>query len=130
MRKHIGHVVHHGLTTLNDSKVFVGILMIVMNIGAKYVQVKLSDTQESYIRNYVAREIIVFCACWLGTRDIYMSIILTASFFILTEHIFNEKSPLCIVPQCYRYPSVSQTVTKEQLKDAVETVKKAAEQLK
>lgn len=130
MSGHPGHFVHGLFSQLNDSKFFVGLLMIIMNIGSKYITVKLSDTQEAYLRNNVAREIIIFCACWLGTRDIYISIIITASFFILTEHMFNEKSPLCIVPRSYRKKSESQEITKAQLDEAVETVKRAVNQLK
>ena len=129
-KAHAGHMVHEGFARLNDSKIFIGLLMIVMNIGSKYITVKLSDTQESYLKNNVAREVIIFCACWLGTRDIYISIILTASFFILTEHLFNENSPMCVVPQRYiKKPESTKVVSQEQLNEALETVKRAVNQL-
>jgi len=130
MPKHVGHRVHEGFSILNDSKLFVGILMIVMNIGSKYITVKLSDNQEAFLRNNIAREVIIFCACWMGTRDIYISIIVTASFFILTEHMFNEDSPICVLPKRFRVKvSEDQRVTKGQLKEAVETVKRAVAQM-
>jgi hypothetical protein len=129
MKDHVRGV-HQTFIRLNESKFFVGILMIVMNIGSKYITVKMSNSQESYMRNNVAREVIIFCACWLGTRDIYISIILTASFFILTEHLFNEDSCLCVIPKRFRTPASSQTVTKEQLTQAMETVNRAVSQLK
>ena len=128
-KRHTGHIVHEGFARVNDSKIFIGLLMIVMNIGSKYITVKLSDSQEAYLRNNVAREVIIFCACWLGTRDIYISIILTASFFILTEHLFNETSPLCLLPHRFRKKAEPQEVTQAQLKEAVETVKRAVNQL-
>ena len=91
-----------GIAALNNSKLFAGIIMILMNIGSKYITVKLSDSQEAYLRNYVAREILIFAVCWMGTRDIYMSITLTAAFFILTHHLFNENSRLCVLPHKFR----------------------------
>jgi len=39
---------------------------------------------------------------WMGTRDIYTSLGLTAVFTILSDYVFNEESSLCIVPYQYR----------------------------
>jgi hypothetical protein len=39
---------------------------------------------------------------WMGTRDIYAALGLTAVFTILSDFLFNEESKLCIVPQKYR----------------------------
>ena len=39
---------------------------------------------------------------WMGTRDIYTALGLTAIFTILSDHLFNEDSNLCIVPHKYR----------------------------
>ena len=38
----------------------------------------------------------------MGTRDIYAALGLTAVFTILSEHLFNEESSMCIVPHKYR----------------------------
>ena len=39
---------------------------------------------------------------WLGTRDIYTALVLTAVFVVLSDHLFNEESTMCIVPHEYR----------------------------
>jgi hypothetical protein len=39
---------------------------------------------------------------WMGTRDIYAALGLTAVFTILSEHLFNEESTMCIVPHNMR----------------------------
>ena len=39
---------------------------------------------------------------WMGTRDIYAALGLTAIFTILSEHLFNEESSMCIVPHHMR----------------------------
>jgi hypothetical protein len=39
---------------------------------------------------------------WMGTRDIYTALGLTAIFTILSEYLFNEESSMCIVPSQYR----------------------------
>jgi hypothetical protein len=39
---------------------------------------------------------------WMGTRDIYTSLGLTAVFTILSDYLLNDESHLCIVPQKHR----------------------------
>jgi hypothetical protein len=92
----------NGLRSLNNSKVFTGIMMILMNVGSKYITVKLSPSQEAYFRNNIARELLIFVVCWMGTRDLVISICLTASFYVLTQHLFNEESRYCVLPKKYR----------------------------
>jgi len=84
---------------INTSKLFAGILMILMNIGSKYIEVGLSKSQEHALRTHIGREIVIFCVVFLGTRDLIMSILMTAAFIILTEHVFNEESRFCIIPR-------------------------------
>jgi hypothetical protein len=50
----------------------------------------------------VSKQLLVFAMAWMGTRDIYTALGLTAIFTILSEHLFNEDSHLCIVPHKYR----------------------------
>ena len=38
----------------------------------------------------------------MGSRDIVVALILTATFTILTDHLFNENSQFCIIPKSYR----------------------------
>jgi hypothetical protein len=83
---------------VNTSKLFAGILMILMNIGSKYIELGLTKSQEQALRNGLGREIMIFCVVFLGTRDLVLSIIMTSAFIILTDHIFNEKSKFCVIP--------------------------------
>ena len=73
-------------------------MMICLNIGSKFITVKLSPSQEEFMKNYVAREILIFAVCWMGTRDVLISLLITIAFFIITEYLFHEESSLCIAP--------------------------------
>jgi hypothetical protein len=83
---------------INSSKLVAGILMILMNVGSKYIELGLTKTQEHALRNGLGREIVIFCVVFLGTRDLVLSIIMTSAFIILSDHIFNEKSRFCVIP--------------------------------
>jgi hypothetical protein len=76
--------------------------MILLNIGSKYVDFKFTKAQEQMLRNGIAREILIFTIVFMGTRDIVYAITLTASFIILSEYVFNEKSSYCLVPHKFK----------------------------
>jgi hypothetical protein len=76
--------------------------MLILNIFSKHVELKLSKSQEEYIRNSITREILIFTIIFTGTHDILLSILMTAAFIVLSNTIFNEKSKLCLMPKKYR----------------------------
>jgi hypothetical protein len=71
------------LQILNNSKFFLGIMLILLNLGGKYLVDELSTSPDEYSRNLVLRRIAVFAVCFVGTRDVITSLILTASFIII-----------------------------------------------
>ena len=87
---------------LNNSKFFAGVVMILLNIGSKFIVVQFSKSTEEYMKYSVSKQLLVFAMAWMGTRDIYTALGLTAVFTILSEYLFNEESKLCIVPPSYR----------------------------
>jgi len=87
---------------LNNSKFFAGIVMIMLNVGSKFISIQFSKSTEEYLKYSVTKQLLVFAMAWMGTRDIYTAIMLTAAFVILSDHLFNEESSLCVVPQQYR----------------------------
>ena len=84
---------------INESKLLIGMVMIMLNIGAKYVDLKFSKTQEQMLRNGVAREMLIFAVVFMGTRDIFYAILLTSAFIILSEFVLNDKSKYCMMPK-------------------------------
>lgn len=91
-----------GIQSLNQSKFFAGIVMLLMNIGSKYITIELSENQQELLRNSIIRQLFIFTIVWMGTRDIVAALILTAVFTILTQYLFHENSRLCILPKQLR----------------------------
>ena len=119
------------LSRLNNSKFFAGIVMILMNIGSKYITIELSKSQEQYLKNTVGRQLLIFAISWMGSRDILIALALTAIFVTLTDHLFNEDSKFCIIPKKYRnYERIldldkDNVVTEDEVKKANEILEKA-----
>jgi len=87
------------LSHINTSKLFIGITMIMLNVGSKYVDFKFTKSQEKLLKEGLAREILIFAIVFMGTRDVVYAILLTAAFIILSEYAFNEKSKYCLIPE-------------------------------
>ena len=94
--------VNHHIMYLNNSKFFAGVIMILLNVGSKFITIQFSKSTEEYLKWTISKQLLVFAMAWMGTRDIYAALGLTAVFTILSEYLFNEESSLCIVPQKYR----------------------------
>jgi hypothetical protein len=94
--------VNHNIMYLNNSKFFAGVIMILLNVGSKFITIQFSKSTEEYLKWTVSKQLLVFAMAWMGTRDIYAALGLTAVFTILSDYLFNEDSSLCIVPQKYR----------------------------
>lgn len=97
----ISYINHH-IMYLNNSKFFAGVIMILLNIGSKFITIQFSKSTEEYMKYTVSKQLLVFSMAWMGTRDIYTALGLTAVFTILSDYLFNEQSNLCIVPPQYR----------------------------
>lgn len=124
------------LSSLSNSKFFAGLVMLMMNIGARYYTITLSKTQEDFIRYNLAREFIIFAMAWVATRDIVTSIMITASFVILADYLFNEQSRMCVIPQSFIQKQqllksrikAEKPITPEKERKALETLEKAKKQ--
>jgi len=93
---------HDNIMYLNNSKFFAGIVMIMLNVGSKFIAIQFSKSTEEYLKFTLSKQILVFAMAWMGTRDIYTALSLTAIFVILSDHLFNEDSTFCIVPDKHR----------------------------
>ncbi len=78
------------LEILNDNKLFLGIMLIILNIGSRHLVDELSTNPDEYNRNLVLRRIAVFAVCFVGTRDIVVSLLLTAGFIIIAQGVSSR----------------------------------------
>ena len=92
------------LETLNGSKLFAGLFMIFLNIGSKFVTIELSKNQKEFLANSILRQVLVFAVAFVGTRDLLVSLVLTAVFTVLVDGLLHESSPISILPKSLTAP--------------------------
>ena len=128
------YYVNHHIMYMNNSKFFAGIIMILLNVGSKYIDLGLSKTQEQVLREGLAREMLIFAISFMGTRDIPTAIILTASFSILSNIVLNENSKYCMIP--HKMKKIQKlidmngdgVISPEEERQAIEILEKAKKQ--
>ena len=125
------NILNNSVNSLNSSTFFAGIMMICLNIGSRYIQLNLDESTESYIKYALTKEIMVFTISWMATRNIYMSLGLTAVFIVLADFIMNEKSRYCLLPkkfiQSRRMNELvdNKILSEKEINDALEVLEKA-----
>ena len=119
------------LYALNNSKFFAGVIMLIMNIGSKYITLELSKSQEDYVKYTLGRQILVFAILWMGTRDIVVALILTCVFIVFADYLLNDNSKYCIIPDKYKdvVPYLDANgdgkISQKEINDAIHLLKKA-----
>lgn len=78
------------LEGLNDNKFFLGVMLLLLNIGSRYLVDEFSISPKEYSRNLILRRLAVFAVCFVGTRDVVTSILLTAGFVILAQGVSSK----------------------------------------
>ena len=84
--------VSYGIYLFDNNQLLAGILILLLNYGGKYAVIEFSKTQEEYLRNTLSKQVIIFAMVWTTTRNLLLSILLTAAFVIL---LFENSISIC-----------------------------------
>ena len=76
---------------INENKYFIGIAMILLNIGARFIIDELDDDLRKMISNKFIRRLFIFCSFFMATRDLFTAVILTIIFIIFINEVFGKE---------------------------------------
>jgi hypothetical protein len=62
---------------------FLGVMMMLMNVGSRYIVDEFSPNEYEYDRNIFLRRVAIFAVCYMGTRDFVHALLLTGGFVIM-----------------------------------------------
>jgi len=85
--------VHHAVSFLNNNTLFAGVMLLMLNVGSRFIVDELSYDDKQYSQNLILRRVAVFAVCFVGTKDLVSSLILTAAFVVLAGGLFRGKGP-------------------------------------
>ena len=76
---------------LAENKIFIGLIMIMVNIGARFIIEELSDEHREIAKGETFRKIVIFCSVFMATRDIMISLIVTIIFIVIMNEVLKTE---------------------------------------
>lgn len=93
------------VTTINASKLAVGIASLTFNFGSRVILGDLTPSQQKFFRHPVVKRFVLVCMFFVVTRDVFVSIALALLTVLLMDVLLNESSRFCIMPGKKECPS-------------------------
>jgi hypothetical protein len=80
------------INAVASSPFTIGIMILLTNVASRYIVHEFSTNDEEYGQNILLRRLAIFALCFVGTRDLIVSILLTAGFVILAGGLIRGSS--------------------------------------
>jgi hypothetical protein len=80
------------LAAFNTNPYFIGVTMILLNLGGRFLAMEVSKEQEKFFQTTWVRAILIFVVCFVATRNVSVAFWLSIVAIIVLRYIFNEKS--------------------------------------
>jgi hypothetical protein len=84
------------LHVFNTNQYFIGIMMLVLNLGGRFISLEVTKKQEQFLQHPWIRRLLIFTVFFVATRNIWVAFWLTITVILFLGYIFNENSALCI----------------------------------
>jgi len=115
------------INEFNNNKYVYGFLMILLNIGARYIEMDLVKSHKEFLSSKMLRRLLIFTVAFIGTRDLVASLIITATFIIFVLNLFNVDSKYYVLPNSIKKLDTNNdgVISPEEIKNAYELLQKA-----
>ena len=86
------------ISNINESKYFLGVTLLLLNIGSKHIAADVGDFHATILDNDLVKRFILFSLFFVALRDVVTSLALTLAFSFIVYGFFHEKSRFSFVP--------------------------------
>jgi hypothetical protein len=93
-----GDPLSFAITTMNTNPYFIGMFMLLLNLGGRFLSLELTKKQEAFLQAQWVRPLIFFTVIFMATRNVVAAFWLTVMFFFVIWIVANENSPYCMIP--------------------------------
>jgi hypothetical protein len=87
------------LQIFNTNPYFIGIMMLVLNLGGRFISLEVTKKQEQFLQRPWVRRLLIFTVLFVATRNIWVAFWTTVAVVLVLGYLFNENSALCIFGQ-------------------------------
>lgn len=81
---------------LNSNPYFIGTMMLLLNLGGRFIAMEMSKSQEQFFQNPWIRRLLIFTVLFVGTRNVVVAFWMSILIILLIGYLFNENSSLCL----------------------------------
>lgn len=79
---------------LNTNPYFIGVMMLLLNLGGRFLGMEMSKSQEKFFQQVWVRRFFIFTVLFIATRNILIALFLTILVLLVLSYLFNENSNL------------------------------------
>ena len=88
------------MTSINTNPYFIGLMMLLLNLGGRFLSLEISKDQEKFLSQPMVRRFFLFAVLFVATRNIIIAAGLAFVVILLLGYLFNENSSLCLWKSC------------------------------
>jgi hypothetical protein len=81
---------------INTNPYFIGLMMLLLNLGGRFLGMEISKEQEKVFQNPWVRRALIFTVLFVATRNVFVAAIMTVFVLLLMSFLLNENSDLCL----------------------------------
>lgn len=89
------------ISAVNSSPYFVGTMMLLLNLGGRFLSMEVTPGQEKFLSSPAIRRLLLIVVLFVATRNIVIAICFGILVIIILGYLFNEKSDLCLWHPCH-----------------------------
>jgi len=84
------------LQIFNSNPYFIGIMMLILNLGGRFINLEVTKNQELFLQRPWVRRILIFVVLFVATRSLHVAFWTTVVVVLLLGYLFNENSAMCL----------------------------------
>ena len=116
------------IASFNTNSYFIGLMMIILNLGGRHLVSGLTSEQDKFLQNPWFRRFLLFVVIFIATRNIFAALWLSIAVIIILAYLTNETSafylfgdpvPVSVPPPAPVGLSAEETEIYERLNDRV-----------
>jgi hypothetical protein len=82
------------IASFNTNSYFIGIMMIILNLGGRHLATGLTPEQDKMFQNVWFRRFLLFVVIFIATRNIFAAFWLSIAVIVILGYLTNEMSSL------------------------------------
>ena len=84
------------LQLFNNNPYFIGLMMLVLNLGGRFISLEITKKQEQFLQLPWVRRLLIFTVLFVATRNLWVAFWMTLIVVLFLGYLFNENSSMCL----------------------------------